>query len=70
MTRPIKELRGFRRISLLPGERKRVEFTLPAERLGALDETMKFSVEPGDYEIMLGSSSDDSDLLKTVITVR
>ncbi len=70
VTRPIKELRGFRRISLLPGERKRVEFTLPAERLGALDETMKFSVEPGDYEIMLGSSSDDSDLLKTVITVR
>ena len=42
VTRPIKELRGFRRISLLPGERKRVEFTLPAERLGALDETMKF----------------------------
>ncbi len=70
VTRPIKELRGFRRISLLPGERKRVEFTLPAERLGALDETMKFSVEPGDYEIMVGSSSDDSDLLKTVITVR
>lgn len=70
VTRPIKELRGFRRIALAPGERKRVEFTLPAERLGALDETMEFAVEPGDYEIMVGSSSDEKDLLKTVLTVR
>ena len=45
VTRPIKELRDFRRIALAPGERKRVEFSLPVERLGALDENMRFAVE-------------------------
>ena len=70
VTRPIKELRDFRRVALAPGERKRVEFTLPVERLGALDENMRFSVEAGDYEIMTGSSSADRNLLKTTITVK
>ena len=70
VTRPIKELRDFRRVALAPGERKRVEFTLPVERLGALDENMRFTVEAGDYEIMAGSSSADRNLLKTTITVK
>ena len=70
VTRPIKELRDFRRVALAPGERKRVEFTLPVERLGALDENMRFAVETGDYEIMAGSSSADRNLLKTTVTVK
>ena len=70
VTRPIKELRDFRRIALAPGERKRVEFSLPVERLGALDENMRFAVEAGDYEIIAGSSSADRNLLKTTVTVK
>lgn len=70
VTRPIKELRDFRRVALAPGERKRVEFSLPVERLGALDENMRFAVEAGDYEIMAGSSSADRNLLKTTVTVK
>lgn len=70
VTRPIKELRGFRRIALAPGEHKRVEFTLPVERLGALDENMRFAVEAGDYEILAGSSSANENLLKTVVNIK
>ena len=58
--RPSKELRGFERISLKPGERKTVSFTLPAEKLSFYDVKSKsFVVEPGQFEVMAGSSSED-----------
>ena len=58
--RPKKELRGFERISLKPGERKTVSFTLPAEKLSFYDVKSKsFVVEPGQFEVMIGSSSED-----------
>jgi beta-glucosidase len=58
--RPKKELRGFERISLKPGERKTVTFTLPAEKLSFYDVKSKsFVVEPGQFEVMIGSSSED-----------
>jgi beta-glucosidase len=54
------ELRGFRRISLQPGEQKTVTFSVPAEKLAFYDETKHaFVVEAGEYEIQLGSSSAD-----------
>ena len=59
ITRPVKELKGFKRITLKPGERKSVAFTLFVNQLGFYDEDMKFVVEPGKIEVMLGSASDD-----------
>ena len=58
--RPTKELRGFQRITLQPGETKSVSFTLPAAKLAFWDEkTHGFLVEPGAYDVMVGASSDD-----------
>ena len=58
--RPAKELRGFQRISLKPGEEKTVTLTLPAGKLAFWDEkTHAFLVEPGAFDVMVGSSSDD-----------
>lgn len=58
--RPSKELRGFERISLQPGEVKTVTITIPAEKLAFYDEiTHGFVVEPGVFEVMAGSSSED-----------
>ena len=59
VTRPVKELKGFQRITLRPGEKKRVEFKVGPEQLGFYDRTMKFIVEPGEFKIMVGSSSED-----------
>jgi beta-glucosidase len=59
VSRPVKELKGFRRISLSPGEMKTVAFTLAREELKMLDETMKWVVEPGEFLVMIGSSSED-----------
>jgi beta-glucosidase-like glycosyl hydrolase len=58
--RPVKELRGFERISLQPGETKKVTFTLPAEKLAYYDETKhSFVVKPGAFDVLVGSSSQD-----------
>jgi beta-glucosidase len=58
--RPLKELRGFQRVSLKPGEAKEVTFTLPAEKLAYYDVVRHdFVVEPGLFDVMVGSSSAD-----------
>jgi beta-glucosidase len=54
-----KELRGFERISLVPGETKTVRFTLTPEELQMLDRNMNWIVEPGWFTVMVGSSSTD-----------
>jgi beta-glucosidase len=59
VTRPVKELKGFQRITLRPGEKKRIEFTLGPEQLGFYDRNMKFAVESGEFKVMVGSSSED-----------
>lgn len=69
-TRPVKELKDFRRITLRPGESTRVEFTLTPDKLAYYDSRMKYGVEPGDFEVMIGSSSRDGDLKRAVFTVR
>ena len=57
---PVKELRGFQRISLQPGETKTVTFTLPASKLAIWDETTHgFVVNPGAFDVMVGASSAD-----------
>ena len=57
VTRPVKELRGFERVSLAPGEKKTVRFTLGPEALRFTDENMARVVEPGVFDVMLGTSS-------------
>jgi beta-glucosidase len=65
--RPIQELKGFKRVTLQPGEQKTVEIPLPAESL-AYWNTAKhaFVIEPGKIRIMIGSSSADIRLQKTI----
>ena len=57
VTRPIKELKGFQRITLKPGEKKTVEFTITPETLSMLNADMHKVVEPGVFEIMVGPNS-------------
>ena len=59
MTRPVKELAGFARVSLQPGEEKQVCFTLRADQLAFLDEEMRWMVEKGTFDVQVGSSSED-----------
>lgn len=58
VTRPVKELKGFRRINLRPGEKKRVELMLSPQELGFYNREMKFVVEPGDFKAFVGTSSE------------
>ncbi|HKD81544.1 MAG TPA: glycoside hydrolase family 3 N-terminal domain-containing protein [Candidatus Angelobacter sp.] len=67
VTRPIKELRGFRRISLQPGQTQTVEFTLGPDELSFFDREMHRVVEPGTFKIMVGGNS--VDLTQTSLTV-
>lgn len=69
VTRPIKELKGFRKVFLQPGERRRVEFDITPESLSFFDIEMKYKVEPGDFEIMVGTSSRDVDLQRVTLRV-
>ena len=57
VTRPVIELKDFRRISLQPGETKTVDFTITPDKLWFYDINMKRVVEPGTFEIMVGPSS-------------
>lgn len=56
-TRPVKELKGFRRINLKPGEERKVSFELTPDSFAFLNGDMKYVVEPGTYNIMAGGSS-------------
>ena len=69
VTRPIKELKGFQKVSLAPGELKTVALDIRPESLAFYDIDMKYVVEPGEFEIMVGNSSRDEDLQKTVLRV-
>jgi beta-glucosidase len=59
VTTPIKELKGFTKISLKPGETKTVKLNLLPEDLSLFDKNMNKVVEPGMFDIMIGSSSED-----------
>jgi beta-glucosidase len=59
VARPVKQLRGFSRIRLKPGETKRLDFQLGPDDLALYDRDMKRVVEPGKFDIMIGASSAD-----------
>ncbi len=62
VARPIKELKGFSRVSLKVGETKRIQFTLPSEALAYYDRDGKLAVEAGNYSVIIGRSSSDVEL--------
>lgn len=59
MTRPVKELAGFKRVTLDAGEKKRVIFVMKASQTAFLDHSMRWKVEKGEIQIQVGSSSED-----------
>ncbi len=59
VTRPLMELKGFKRISLEPGEKMTISFILKPDDLSFLDADLKRTIESGTFEVMIGSSSDD-----------
>ena len=69
VTRPVKELKGFQRITLTPGETRTVTLDIMPEHLAFYDIAMNYVVEPGEFEIMVGNSSRDEDLQKVTLTV-
>ncbi|MCC8018699.1 MAG: glycoside hydrolase family 3 C-terminal domain-containing protein [Rikenellaceae bacterium] len=69
VTRPVKELKGFRRIALSPGESRRVEFTVTPDDMALLDADMLYTIEPGDFIVSIGPSSRDRDLQQARFTV-
>ena len=67
ITRPVKELKGFRRVTLQPGATTTVEFTLGKDAFAYWNEAMQYVVEPGEFQIMAGPNS--VDLKTAVLTV-
>jgi beta-glucosidase len=59
VTRPVKELKGFQRVTLQPGETKTVTFNLPVSDLAYWNIDMKKVVEPGEFTLWLGTNSDE-----------
>src|SRR6266699_474995 len=56
---PVKQLRGFERVQLDPGQKKTVNFTLGPEELQLLDQDLQWKVVPGTFDVMIGMSSAD-----------
>ena len=69
VTRPVKELKGYQRVFLKAGETKKIKFTVNSESLAFYDIDMNYVVEPGTFTIMTGSSSNDKDLKKTILSI-
>ena len=69
VTRPVKELKGFKKVWLEPGESTTVSIDITPDLLSFYDIHMKYVVEPGDFEVQVGTSSRDADLVKLSLTV-
>ena len=59
VTRPVKELKGFKKIFLEPGEKQTITFTITPEELKFWDVNMNFVVEPGEFKLFVGKNSED-----------
>lgn len=69
-TRPVKELKGYKRILVKSGETKTIRIPITAQSLAMYDKHYNYVVEPGEFTIMTGNSSADKDLKKTTISVK
>ncbi|MEP6628793.1 MAG: glycoside hydrolase family 3 C-terminal domain-containing protein, partial [Ginsengibacter sp.] len=67
VTRPVKELKGFKKITLAPGEIKTVTIPITPELLSFYDINMKWIIEPGDFTIMVGTASDETQDVKLTV---
>lgn len=65
----VKELKAFQRVELQAGETRTVELEVPYQQLALVNESLETVVEPGEFEVMVGSSSRDRDLLKEHLKV-
>ncbi len=70
VTRPVKELKAFKRVPLKAGESAEVTFAITPEMLQCYGADNRWSVEPGDFTILVGSSSDDKDLQAVTLKVK
>jgi len=69
VTRPVKELKDFQRVSLEAGEQRTITFNITPEKLSFYNINMDYITEPGDFTIFIGSSSQDKDLKSKRLTV-
>ena len=69
VTRPDKELKGFKKVTLKPGKTETVTLDITPELLAFYDVDMKYTVEPGEFDILVGPSSRDADLQKVTLKV-
>jgi beta-glucosidase len=67
VARPVRQLVGFKRLGVPAGERRQLKFLLDATQLGYYDRQMRFVVDPGEVEVMVGASARDIRLRKTVM---
>ena len=69
ITRPVKELKAYQRISLKPGESKEIVFELNKSAFAYYDSEMNYFVEAGDFDVLVGNSSRDEDLKNAFFNV-
>jgi hypothetical protein len=67
VTQPVMELKGFERVTLKPGEKRTVQFTITPEMLSILNIDMHKVVEPGVFDVMVGPSSDKTSTVKLTV---
>ena len=69
VTRPVKELKAFQKVVLRPGEAKTIQLEITPASLAFYDLKMKYVVEPGEFSILVGTSSRNEDLQKLTLVV-
>jgi len=69
ITRPERELKSFLRLTLEPGESRRITFRVPIAQLGFYDRELRYVVEPGEIEVFVGTSSADTVAVGAVTVV-
>jgi beta-glucosidase len=62
VTRPVKELKDFRKVFLKPGESQELSFTINKQKLSFYNQKMVWGTEPGEFKLMIGNSSDNIQL--------
>ncbi|MCQ2237013.1 MAG: fibronectin type III-like domain-contianing protein, partial [Bacteroidales bacterium] len=70
VSRPVKELKDFKRVDLKKGEQKDVEFTITPDKLKFYNYNLEYVLEPGAFDLMIGANSSDKALKKTTFEVK
>jgi beta-glucosidase len=69
LVRPVKELKGFNKIMIQPGESKKVSFTLGKEQLSFYNNKLVWTTEPGEFDVMIGAASNDIKLHQKIMLI-